>query len=128
MFFIFVSIFSPTMEFNIETDHPLIKNGEHNSLFGFSVAGHQMEFDKNGYLLFHFWTIRLVVGAPFDENSGSIYWCSLYSNKCDRVPFNIHKVAHYSFPDIGNELFGFALSTLPKQQNGLAIASCLMFG
>ncbi|CDS40254.1 integrin alpha ps [Echinococcus multilocularis] len=64
----------------------------------------------------------IIVGAPFDNNSGSIYWCPYKSNQCRRVNFDIHKSAHYSYSKLGNELFGFSLSTLPKERNRLAVA------
>ena len=47
--FALISIPSFTNEFNFETKYPYVKSGQYNSLFGFSLAGHQMEFDNQGY-------------------------------------------------------------------------------
>lgn len=66
---------------------------------------------------------RIIVGAPFEDDSGSIYWCAYRTNQCHPVNFDIHKSAHYSYSDLGGELFGFSLSTLPKEQNRLAVVS-----
>ncbi|VDM33920.1 unnamed protein product [Hydatigera taeniaeformis] len=67
-------------------------------------------------------SFRVIVGAPLDDKSGSIFWCTYDRSQCRRVNFDIHKSARFSYAVLNNELFGFSLSTLPKEQNRLAIA------
>ncbi|VDL49730.1 unnamed protein product [Hymenolepis diminuta] len=105
-------LFSSSFAFNIEVTHPSVKSGKVKSLFGFSVAGHRKQNDERG----------LIVGAPSDDKSGSIYWCPYQSNQCRNITFNIYKAASYSYTELGHELFGYSLSTLPLQQDRLAVA------
>lgn len=48
VFFNTLLIFSLSFGFNIEVKFPVVKRGKLNSLFGFSVAGHQMQSHGEG--------------------------------------------------------------------------------
>ncbi|KAM7541664.1 hypothetical protein Aperf_G00000027885 [Anoplocephala perfoliata] len=64
----------------------------------------------------------VIVGAPSDDNSGSIYWCPYQLDQCRSINFDLYKTASYSYTKLGSELFGYSLSTLPVQQDRLAVA------
>lgn len=69
------------------------------------------------FLIFH----RIIVGAPSNKISGSIFWCPYTSDQCNDVNFDIYKSAAFSYTKLGNELFGYSISTLPMQQDKMAI-------
>ncbi|VVC46162.1 Hypothetical protein CINCED_3A016546 [Cinara cedri] len=79
-----------TYSFNLDTRLPIVKLGETDSYFGYSVAGHQ-SYDELKAQIEQSW---ILVGAPLDQNlqpgthqSGALWKCPLTSlhNDCSQV-------------------------------------------
>lgn len=89
---LFMDCFINCHAFNLDTDHPIIKEGDEGSLFGFSVALHKQVLPEIKSML--------LVGAPQAEGlprqaarrSGGIYACPItpQPGDCSRLTFDDH--------------------------------------
>ncbi|CAM9438455.1 unnamed protein product [Lampetra planeri] len=89
---LFMDCFINCHAFNLDTDHPIIKEGDEGSLFGFSVALHKQVLPEIKSML--------LVGAPQAEGlsrqaarrSGGIYACPITQQPgdCSRLTFDDH--------------------------------------
>ncbi len=64
---------------------------------------------------------RVFVGAPSDGQSGSVYFCPQSTSSCEKIPFDIYRSADFSYNGLGDELFGYSLSTLPLERSQKAV-------